>query len=74
MTTPYGCHNRPDYKGTLQVQEGWVNVPDTNMRVAVMRTIPFTGSMDCNYTHTELGQCDARCEGCARKAPNKEAP
>ncbi len=67
----YGCHNRAPFKPSLQVQDGWQTSAGQNgevVRLAVMKTIPFKMTTDCNYTLTELGQSDQRCAGCSWKS------
>lgn len=58
----YGCHNRSDYEPTLEVQQGC-----TEDGRRIKQTIQFTMARDCQYTQTELGQVDDRCNGCKWK-------
>ena len=56
MTQPvYGCFNRPPFLPIVQSKQ-------------YGSTFPFTMAKDCNYTHTDLGRVDPRCEGCKHKA------
>lgn len=69
MTTPAahnGCHNRPEYKTRVVVQDGWFM--DGVTRVPKMISLPFRNSAQCNYTHTSLCQADERCKGCKHRA------
>lgn len=52
MTTPsvYGCHNRRPYLLINKVPGG--------------QAIPFRNSNDCQYTTSDLGQADPKCNGC----------
>jgi len=52
--TRYGCHNRAPYKGVPATQGGPVQ--------------PFRFAPDCQYTKTELGNADKRCDECRHKA------
>ena len=71
----YGCYNRPPFKQTTEVQDGWAVVGDARAttettRFPTMRTIPFRMSQECNYTHTELGQADKGCIDCKHRKEN----
>ena len=57
--THYACHNRPPFRQTVELR---------NERGEVVTSFPFRMAPDCRYTHTELGQADARCDGCKHKA------
>lgn len=65
----YGCHNRKPYKSHLSVKDGYVffqsgqNVAASSKIIA----IPFKMSESCNYTKTELGRVDEKCNGCKWK-------
>lgn len=61
----YGCHNRREYKATVIVQDGWWM--DGQTRAAKMVSKPFAMSRDCQYTKSDLGQMDARCNGCRHR-------
>ena len=59
MTAPapvHGCHNRPPYKPVTELR-------DHHGRLVA--SWPFRMATDCQYTHTALGQADARCHGCS---------
>lgn len=63
MSHVYGCHNRPPFKDHVEIiPDAWDD--DGVTRTSRLKTIPFTMSRQCNYTHTELGQKDPRCQGC----------
>jgi hypothetical protein len=55
----YGCHNRAPFK------KEWVGYGiDGETGNLVKASYPFRMASDCQYTLTELGQADKRCEGC----------
>lgn len=56
---PYGCHNRPPFKGS-QLLYGH----DSLTGKVITIEIPNRLAQDCRYTHTDLGQADERCVGC----------
>lgn len=56
--TPYGCHNRQPFRPTYRVEDR------DSHGYRVLRELPHFGRPDCAYTHTALGQADARCLGC----------
>lgn len=60
-----GCHNRPEYRKMLPVQDGWWL--DGHTRVAKMVPSAFRMSTECNYTRTALGQADHKCAGCKHR-------
>ena len=55
---PYQCNNRPPFKTETVLQ-------DHHGRV--VSQWPAVMAKDCRYTHTELGQADARCGGCKHR-------
>lgn len=67
----YGCHNHAARSDTLEVQDGWRE--DTThghpSRRPKMTVIPDPMTKDCQYTHTDLGMTDAKCDGCRHRAP-----
>lgn len=68
MTQPAklnGCHNRPPFKPTTELREigGY----------RIINVIPFRMSPDCQYTKSELGQADQRCNGCKHRAIKEAA-
>jgi len=65
-TALYGCHNRKPFRTSTPVQDGWFM--DGVTRVAKMISVPFRMSPNCQYTHTELGKVDPKCNGCKWKA------
>lgn len=57
----YGCYNRAEFKREVIVQEGstdgkWKQI-----------TIPFVMSETCQYTLSNLGKVDPKCNGCRWK-------
>lgn len=61
----YGCHNRAPYLTSMPMQSGWYM--DGYTRTPRMVSMPFRMSMDCEYTLTDLGKVDPKCEGCKWK-------
>lgn len=61
----YGCHNRPSYRPLFPAQNGWWL--DGTTRYPKMEGVKFKMSLECNYTLTDLGKQDAKCEGCKWK-------
>lgn len=68
---PYGCHNRAEFRAVLPVQDGWWL--DGKTRVPKMHGVPFRMARECHYTHTDLGQADARCTGCKWRAEKQSS-
>jgi len=68
----YGCHNRKPYRAVQPVLDGYIatNVADRFAVMPEVKTIPFRMSLECNYTHTELGQGDPKCAGCSWRKAN----
>jgi len=66
--TKYACHNRNPFKKQLVVQDGYFM--DGHQRIPKMVTAPFVMSEACQYTKTELGRVDAKCDGCKWRAPS----
>lgn len=67
---PYGCFDRPPFRTTVPMQDGWRTTNFTReggTREPVMVSAPFVMEPACQYTHTELGQADPRCAGCKWK-------
>ena len=52
---PYGCHNRAPYPAVSVAPNGtaW----------------PFRMAPDCQFTKTDLGKADKRCDGCSWRGP-----
>lgn len=57
-----GCHSRAEFRPTMRAQDGWQDVGAS--RIPIMVEVPFRMSMDCRYTHTDLGKADKDCAGC----------
>ena len=60
--TPYQCHNRPPFKPFITLRD------HHDRGVACW---PFRMAPDCQYTKTDLGQADQRCEGCKHRVTTK---
>lgn len=67
--TQHGCHNRPPYKTSMPVQDGYFM--DGVTRAPRMVPVPFRMARDCQYTKSALGQADRACAGCRHKALNE---
>ncbi len=67
MTTPRlnGCHNRPTFATHYKVGVRPAIAGGVIFEVPVMQA--NTGSRDCQYTHTALGQADAGCTNCIHR-------
>jgi hypothetical protein len=71
----HGCFNRAAYATHTKVQDGWY---DTRGEIGKLtrspdlRHVPFRMATDCQYTHTDLGQADKRCDGCKHQSTTKE--
>lgn len=63
----YGCHNRRPFASSRPVQDGWFI--DGVTRVPRLVSLKNVGSPKCQFTHSELGRHDPRCEGCTHRAP-----
>lgn len=58
----YKCHNRKPYPTHQVVSDG--HYIDGYTRTPRLVHMPVSGSADCQYTHSTLGQADPRCRGC----------
>lgn len=68
--TMNGCHNRPPYRETIAVQDGYHQ--DTATRVPKMIDIPsFAHGAGCQYTLSQLGRDDPKCSWCMWKVVEK---
>jgi len=66
-----GCFNREPFDTSTTVQDGWHLVAwgaDGFTRTPNMVEVPFRMEPTCQFTHTELGQADKRCDGCKWRA------
>lgn len=69
MSAVYGCHNREPLRDEAVVQSGWARLNNRPIVEArYMEVISDPMSKDCQYTHSALGQADAKCEGCKHRA------
>ena len=69
MSARYGCHNRAPFREFYAVQDGWY-LDGTRLnatRTPRMKTTPFVLARDCQYTLSDLGRQDPKCEGCKWK-------
>lgn len=67
MSTPrlYGCWNREPFATHYQIGVRPVLVDGVVQEIPVLQV--NTGSQDCQYTHTTLGQSDAGCTNCIHR-------
>lgn len=66
----YGCYNRSEYRTVQPMQDGWYM--DGVTRTPRLVAVPHRMAKDCQYTHTTLGQNDARCVGCKWRVTEKK--
>lgn len=70
MSDKPNCYNRPPYKDTVYVQDGWIAPNPTSMtRIASMKLIPDPMSKDCKQ-HGPNGAATLygwNCDGCRWK-------
>ena len=59
----YGCHNRAPFNESLMVQDGYFPA-DADYRVQRMVKIPDPMTKDCQFSKTELGKIDPKCNNC----------
>ena len=70
----YGCHNRKPFHPFYHAQDGYKQkklMPgfvDSTRHDNVVQ-IPHVMTKDCQYTKTDLGKTDLKCEGCKHKEP-----
>jgi len=60
-----GCHNRPPFATHYKVGVRPAIAGGVIFEVPVMQA--NTGSKDCHYTHTALGQADPGCAKCIHR-------
>lgn len=68
FSTTYGCHNRPEFRPTFPVQAGWYM--DGYTRTPRMESVRHVMSTDCQFTVSEAGRVDPKCDGCRHKRAN----
>jgi len=64
-THVYGCHNRKPFATHYQIGVRPVLAEGQVQEVPVLQA--NTGSRDCHYTHTALGQADPGCAKCIHR-------
>lgn len=57
-TARYGCFNRPPFVPVIELHDH---------HGALVSSWPHVMAKDCQYTLSDLGAVDARCEGCKHK-------
>lgn len=60
-----GCHNRAPFATHYKVGVRPVLVDGVVQEIPVLQL--NTGSQDCHYTHTTLGQADPGCTNCIHR-------
>jgi len=70
MTHRNGCFDRAPLKAHRARDGYWCDGQALTIKAV---TIPQTMSKDCRYTHSELGQKDAGCDGCKWKTESANA-
>ena len=63
MSPHYGCFNRAPFIPVIELR-------DHRHHDRVVSSWPHVTAKDCQYTLSDLGAVDARCEGCKHKVPN----
>lgn len=66
----YGCKDRPAFRTVFPAQDGYFL--DGVTRAPRLVPVRFRMNPACQYTHTELGQADAKCTGCCHRETNEE--
>ena len=59
----YGCNNRAEYVDEYWVPDGHF-VDDAYNLITKANPVTTFGKPDCQYTLTELGKTDTRCNEC----------
>ena len=65
----YACHNRPPFAERYIGRDGyWLDGYELHAKAI---SIPTFGQPSCQFTLTELGQVDKKCDGCKHKEGRK---
>ena len=72
MSETYSCHNRSKFIDSMDVQDGYqvehIYIGSGNkLMMPMFVTMPLTNTRNCQYTKSELGSKDRRCEDCKWK-------
>ena len=65
MSTKYACFDRPPFRNSFKVQDGFWD--DGLQRIPKIASVPFRMNFECQYRKTDLGKADARCTGCKHR-------
>lgn len=60
----YGCFDRQQYVPVITVFDGYT---DKTRTVTKTKEMPNRMQPGCQYTHSESGGVDPKCEGCKHK-------
>jgi hypothetical protein len=60
----YGCFDRQQYVPVITVFDGYTDRTRTQVKTT---TVPNRMQPGCQYTHSESGKTDPRCDGCKHK-------
>lgn len=65
----YGCHNREPFHSYYHAQDGYhpMSSEKASSRLPNIVKVPQTMAKECQYTKTELGKVDKKCNGCKHK-------
>ena len=63
----YACHNRKPFNPFHHAQDGYY--ANSASRLQKLVDVPHVMTTDCQYTKTDLGKTDPKCEGCKHKEP-----
>lgn len=61
------CHNRPAFKPSMWVQDGWTHSAAATSRLPRMVVVPFRMAADCQYAKDDR-YADPGCVGCVWKS------
>lgn len=60
----YGCFDRQQFVALITVFDGYEDKTRTKVKT---RDVPNRVAIDCQYTQSESGGVDPKCEGCKHK-------
>jgi hypothetical protein len=60
----YGCFDRQKFVALITVFDGYADKTRTKVKT---RDVPNRVAVDCQYTQSESGGVDPKCEGCKHK-------
>lgn len=66
----YGCYNRPPFVDLYPAPDGhWTDGQVLTIKASAVKV---SGSRDCQYTLSNLGRRDPKCDGCCHRAAPEE--